>query len=106
MLIILIIAIAGSWIGACIWRRRYLRRKDRQSAIGQKHSGSASRPSWGPAVTADRSALAQAAAMYGTDSSSARDRSSFVPGGAGGANTSSVFEDEKPRKKWLVGERT
>lgn len=48
MLVILIVGIAGIWIGACIWRRRYLRKKDRQNILGQKHSGSNSRPSWGP----------------------------------------------------------
>jgi hypothetical protein len=30
MLIILIIAIVGGWVGACIWRRAYLRKKERQ----------------------------------------------------------------------------
>lgn len=48
MLVVLVVAIAGIWVGACIWRRRYLRRKDRQTSLGQKQSGSASRPSWGP----------------------------------------------------------
>lgn len=48
MLVILIVGIAAIWIGACIWRRRYLRKKDRQTTLGQKHSGSNSRPSWGP----------------------------------------------------------
>lgn len=48
MLVVLVVGIAGIWIGACIWRRRYLRRKDRQTSLGQKQSGSANRPSWGP----------------------------------------------------------
>ncbi|EPE28103.1 hypothetical protein GLAREA_04894 [Glarea lozoyensis ATCC 20868] len=30
MLIILIVAIVGGWIGACIWRRAYLRKRERQ----------------------------------------------------------------------------
>ncbi|TWU71029.1 hypothetical protein ED733_001028 [Metarhizium rileyi] len=51
MLVILVVAITGIWIGACIWRRRYLRTKDRQTSLGQKHSGSANNPSWGPTVT-------------------------------------------------------
>ncbi|KAG9236271.1 hypothetical protein BJ875DRAFT_235859 [Amylocarpus encephaloides] len=29
MLVVLIIVIAGSWVGACIWRRAYLRKKER-----------------------------------------------------------------------------
>ncbi|KZZ90474.1 integral membrane protein [Moelleriella libera RCEF 2490] len=56
MLVILVVGIAGIWIGACIWRRRYLRKKDRQTSLGQKHSGSAANPSWGPAVTGSDSA--------------------------------------------------
>jgi|SRR4051812_40614463 hypothetical protein len=30
MLIVIIIAIVGGWVGACIWRRAYLRKKERQ----------------------------------------------------------------------------
>lgn len=52
MLVVLIVGIAGIWIGACIWRRRYLRKKDRQSTLGQKHSGSNTNPSWGPPLGA------------------------------------------------------
>ncbi|GKT89272.1 integral membrane protein [Colletotrichum tofieldiae] len=37
MLVILVVAIAGIWVGACIWRRRYLRRKDRMYELG-KHA--------------------------------------------------------------------
>lgn len=33
-LVIMIVAIVGIWVGACIWRRRYLRKKDRQYALG------------------------------------------------------------------------
>jgi len=30
MLIVIIVAIVGGWVGACIWRRAYLRKKERQ----------------------------------------------------------------------------
>jgi hypothetical protein len=30
MLIVIVIAIVGGWVGACIWRRAYLRKKERQ----------------------------------------------------------------------------
>lgn len=30
----MIVAIVGIWVGACVWRRRYLRKKDRQYALG------------------------------------------------------------------------
>ena len=32
---IMVVAIAGIWIGCCIWRRHYLRKKDRQYALGK-----------------------------------------------------------------------
>jgi hypothetical protein len=33
-LVIMVVAIVGIWVGACVWRRRYLRRKDRVYALG------------------------------------------------------------------------
>lgn len=30
----MVVAIVGIWVGACVWRRRYIRRKDRQYALG------------------------------------------------------------------------
>lgn len=40
MLAVLVVAIAGIWVGACIWRRRYLKKKERQMTWAKK-SGSA-----------------------------------------------------------------
>lgn len=91
MLVVLVVAIAGIWIGACIWRRKYLKKKDRQTSLGQKHSGSASRPSWGPTVTGSESATPMAF-NAGRDA-----EQGVIP--------------EKPRKtkqkkKWTVTQRT
>ncbi|KAG6002268.1 hypothetical protein E4U43_001151 [Claviceps pusilla] len=91
MLVILVVGIAGIWIGACVWRRRYLRKKDRQTSLGQKHSGSASNPSWGPAITGSESASPMA----------------FPPG----RDAESGIVDEKShkgkqKKKWTVASRT
>ncbi|KAK0632772.1 hypothetical protein B0T14DRAFT_491066 [Immersiella caudata] len=33
-LVIMVVAIVGIWVGACVWRKRYLRNKDRQYALG------------------------------------------------------------------------
>ncbi|PKK46815.1 hypothetical protein CI102_10998 [Trichoderma harzianum] len=45
MLVILVVGIAGIWIGACIWRRRYIRRRDlRRQAVGGNTD------SWGSGV--------------------------------------------------------
>jgi hypothetical protein len=89
MLVVLVVAIAGIWIGACIWRRRYIRKKDRQTSLGQKHSGSAANPSWGPTVTGSDSATPM---TPGRDA----ERAAYA---------------EKPRKtkekkKWTVSQRT
>lgn len=90
MLVVLIVAIAGIWIGACIWRRRYLRRKDRQTSLGQKQSGSASHPSWGPTSGPTRDSGAPM--TYTSNAEAAYPK----------------FESaEKPqKKKWTVSRRT
>ncbi|KAM4054481.1 integral membrane protein [Hirsutella rhossiliensis] len=87
MIVVLVVGIAAIWIGACVWRRRYLRKKDSPMSLGQKHSGSASNPSWGPAVAGSESATPMA---YG------RDPEQSVP----------EKPKKKEKKKWTVGRRT
>ncbi|KAM0432947.1 hypothetical protein ACHAPT_004652 [Fusarium lateritium] len=101
MLVILVVGIAGIWIGACIWRRRYLRKKDRQTSLGQKHSGSVSRPSWGPGIEAGE---AGEAGPYNTGYDSNRDSNGIMLPGAGAA----VVEEKpkKEKKRWIVRDRT
>ncbi|KFA63629.1 hypothetical protein S40285_03181, partial [Stachybotrys chlorohalonatus IBT 40285] len=103
MLVILVVAIAGIWIGACIWRRRYLRKKERQSTVVQKQSGSASHPSWGP------SAEAPPAGSFRDSFRNSGGPGVFMPAAA--ANNANLPYEEKPKreskmKKWLVTERT
>ncbi|KAI9158174.1 hypothetical protein HJFPF1_06165 [Paramyrothecium foliicola] len=93
MLVVLVVAIAGIWVGACIWRRRYLRKKDRQSTLPQKQSGSVSHPSWGPGMGPSPSDNAPGVFMPGT-----------AAAGSGSASPSPY--EEKPKKKWTVNERT
>lgn len=87
MIVVLVVGIAAIWIGACVWRRRYLRKKDSQMSLPQKHSGSAANPSWGPAIVGSEST---------TPMTCARDPEQSLP--------------EKPKKKekkaWTVGRRT
>ncbi|KAK4098823.1 hypothetical protein N658DRAFT_488169 [Parathielavia hyrcaniae] len=33
-LVIMVVAIVGIWVGACLWRRRYVRKRDRVYALG------------------------------------------------------------------------
>ncbi|KAL7935419.1 hypothetical protein V8C35DRAFT_299420 [Trichoderma chlorosporum] len=46
MLVILVVGIAGIWIGACVWRRRYLRKRElrRQAAGGNTESWGSGMP--------------------------------------------------------------
>jgi hypothetical protein len=90
MLVVLVVGIAGIWVGACIWRRRYLKKKDRQSTLPQKQSGSVSHPSWGPGMASD----------------SASGPGVFMPGAAASASPSPYEEKTKGKKKWTVSERT
>ena len=105
MLVILVVGIAGIWIGACIWRRRYLKKKDRQSTIGQKQSGSATHPSWGPGFADPPPNLANNRSSIAPTppSDDPRTKGSFMPGTAAAA----VEEGEKKSKlKWLSKSRT
>jgi hypothetical protein len=116
MLIILIVGIAGIWIGACIWRRRYVKRKERAHQLG-KHSGSATNPTWGPDAGAGAGAAVTGAAMAGKNGSGPRG----PPGPPGPGAPPGMFmhgaaaaydEKSKPAKKakekrkWVVKERT
>lgn len=101
MLVVLVVGIAGIWIGACIWRRRYLKRKDRQSTIGQKQSGSASHPSWGPGFTEpppNRGSMAPT-----PQSDDPRAKGSFMPGATTAALDGS---EKKSKRKWIPTSRT
>jgi hypothetical protein len=89
MLVVLVVGIAGIWVGACIWRRRHLKKKDRQSTLPQKQSGSVSHPSWGPD-------MAPGAANGGPGV--------FMPGST--ASPAPVEEKSKGKKKWTVSQRT
>lgn len=85
MIVVLVVGIAAIWIGACVWRRRYLRKKD-QMALAPKHSGGATNPSWGPTVPGSESTTPM---TYGRD-----------------PERSLTEKPKKEKKKWTVGRRT
>lgn len=85
-IVVMVIGIAGIWIGACIWRRRYLRKRDRQYALGK----------------------IAARGSVGASSVHMPQAGMFAPASISTAN---VYDTgaEKPhseRKKWNVGSRT
>jgi hypothetical protein len=95
---VVVVAIAGIWIGACVWRRHYLRKKDRQYALGKR--------------------LAHATASGRVVPNASNAGSVHVPG-AGLFNpaplsAAGIYDEEKlarkqskkERKKWNVTQRT
>ncbi|PHH73817.1 hypothetical protein CDD80_3550 [Ophiocordyceps camponoti-rufipedis] len=97
MLVVLVVGIAGIWIGACVWRRRYLRNKD-QLLLSQKHqpesavsaqAATTSTPSWGPVIPPSES---HAPMTFLADS-----ERSF---------TAEKAASPKDKLKWTVTERT
>ena len=35
MIVVVFVGITGIWVGACIWRRKYLKKKDRMYELGK-----------------------------------------------------------------------
>lgn len=95
-IVILVVAIVGIWVGACIWRRRYLRRKDRAKGFG-KHNSQSAFPAPGGSNVHVGAAGSGAPPLAGNDAS---------PAGPGMFMPNSASYDEKPKKKWIVRDRT
>lgn len=89
-LVIMVVAIVGIWVGACFWRRRYLRKKDQRYALSKNLARATESgrvvPNTGSAGSIPH---VPAAGM-------------FDPAPISSAG---VYED-KPRKKWTVRDRT
>lgn len=95
-IIVMVLGIAGIWIGAALWRRSYLRKKDRQYALGKnlaRRTGSGQNPyGGGPGGTPTRSQGSMHPTRPGV----------FMPATISEAN---VYDTEKPAKtktKWRV----
>lgn len=128
MLVILVVAIAGIWIGACLWRRRYVRRKDRAFELGKHGNASGHHASWGPGAGSaahipyahnPAAAAAQQASMspaYGRGANPNQNPNTPRGKGPGAAGvfmpqSTTTLYDEKPnkvreKKRWVVKERT
>ncbi|EXF80053.1 hypothetical protein COL5a_002045 [Colletotrichum fioriniae] len=90
MLVILVVAIAGIWVGACIWRRRYLRRKDRMYELGKHAHKGPSGIIAGSGVNVNQAGIVNSPGQ-------------FMPG-----PPPAVYDEKPPKekKKWVVNERT
>ncbi|KAL1854837.1 hypothetical protein VTK73DRAFT_8690 [Phialemonium thermophilum] len=102
-LVVMVVAIAGIWVGACIWRRRYLRRKDRQYALDKRLS-QLNDPS--------RASAAGGSTGHGASSIHIPRPGLFQPAPitSAGVFDTSVGEEKpkkvKQKKKWIPTERT
>ncbi|KAK5658893.1 hypothetical protein OQA88_1707 [Cercophora sp. LCS_1] len=91
-LVIMVVGIVGIWVGACVWRKRYLRKKDRQYALGTN--------------------LAHATESGRVVPNSSNAGSLHVPGAGmftpAPISSAGVYNEKpkKEKKKWIVRERT
>jgi hypothetical protein len=92
MLVILVVGITGIWVGACIWRRRYLAKRDRTAALGKVPAAD---DSWAPG----------GAGVDPSGSDVSRQPGQFMPGTAA-TTTPGEGEKEHQRRTWQVAQRT
>lgn len=85
-----VVGIAAIWTGACIWRRKYLRKKDRMYELGKGLPSSV-------AVNAQGD-------LVGPGAAARNQPGVFMPGAAGAAGLTE--KPNKERKKWNVTQRT
>lgn len=115
MLVVMFVGIAGIWIGACIWRRRYVRKKERMIEMGKNNAARASGTGqWAPGSGVN--------VQYGDGVLSAPPNGMAPPTNIPRPNSNvmspALFEEkpdesvgrgkgkEKEKKKWIVKERT
>ncbi|KAI1459123.1 hypothetical protein F4805DRAFT_102464 [Annulohypoxylon moriforme] len=91
MIVIIVVGIAGIWTGACIWRRKYLKKKDRMYELGKGLPSSVAVNTQGNLVGS------------GARDSNYSNQGAFMSGSGGAGYTE---KPKKERKKWLVTQRT
>ncbi|KAK0734495.1 hypothetical protein B0T26DRAFT_670786 [Lasiosphaeria miniovina] len=92
-LVVIIVAIVGIWVGACMWRRRYLRKRDRQYALGANLAHATESGRVVPNASNGESIHVPAAGM-------------FDPAPIASAGIYGEKSPKKQKKKWVVKERT
>ncbi|KAK3941119.1 hypothetical protein QBC46DRAFT_110314 [Diplogelasinospora grovesii] len=100
-LVIMVVAIAGIWTGACIWRKKYLRKKDREYALGKNLAHATGSGRVVPNVSNAGSLHVPGAGMFmPAPISAAGVYNDKAPTAAAGE------KPKKEKKKWVVKERT
>ncbi|KAK8049452.1 hypothetical protein PG994_011182 [Apiospora phragmitis] len=88
-IVVVVLGIAGIWTGACIWRRKYLRKKDRMYELGKGLPSSVAVDSHGGLAGPGANHISGQPGM-------------FMSSGAQGYSE----KPKKERKKWNVTQRT
>lgn len=88
MIVIVVVGIACIWVGACIWRRKYLKKKDRMYELGKGLPSTV-------AVNADGKLVGPGAPKSG-------EAGMFMSSGP----VASAEKPKKERKRWNVTQRT
>ncbi|KAI0890101.1 uncharacterized protein GGS22DRAFT_8486 [Annulohypoxylon maeteangense] len=91
MIVIIVVGIAGIWTGACIWRRKYLKKKDRMYELGKGLPSSVAVNTQGNLVGP------------GARDSNYSSQGAFM---SGSGNAGYTEKPKKERKKWTVTSRT
>lgn len=94
----MVVAIAGIWIGACIWRRRYLRKKDRQYALGKRLAHFTSSGRVVPNASQAASIHVPSAGMF--------EPAPLSAAGVYDGHSEKPNKVKQKKKKWVVTERT
>lgn len=100
-IVVMVVGIAGIWIGAAIWRRHYLRKKDRQYALGKNlaaRTGSGQNP-YGATSPTRSGSIMQGGSLSGRPGM-------FMPAHS---NSNAALYTEKPpkaKKKWNFTDRS
>ncbi|KAI1382040.1 hypothetical protein F4677DRAFT_12912 [Hypoxylon crocopeplum] len=92
MIVIIVVGIIGIWVGACIWRRKYLKKKDRMYELGKGLPSNV-------AVNTQGNLVGPGA----RDSQYSNNQGMFMSGSGGAAYSE---KPKKERKKWTVTHRT
>jgi hypothetical protein len=94
----MVVGITGIWIGACVWRRRYLARKDRQYALGKNLAHATASGRIVPNASQAGSIHVPSAGIF--------QPAPIASAGVYGAAAEKHRQPPKEKKKWIVKERT
>lgn len=111
MIVVLVVGIAAIWVGACVWRRRYVRRRDRLSLMtGGGKPNPAGSPSASPTQWDAPTSMTSQPPNLGigaVDNRDPRNKGRFMPdspavGSSSSPTPAGADEQElKPKKKGL-----